>query len=232
MPETPSLGADELEIRDRLRKLEVGPDAGPTPVIPPKPTTRPRDWLDDVLDGNAAAPGPVSAPRKRPPAPAPKAPKAHTEPDPKKPLANPADEKDKTPARGAPRRRKRRRFTPSTPRSAWDSQPAPRQSLLDAWDNVPYRLKWLAIHLAGAAVGWKLGLVQWATNTAAWYAAGHWTSPSAWVLYVFAGLLASLYRVVRPRAWLFRLLAAIPIASAAVGLLLYGTDYMNLRIPW
>ena len=62
--------ADELRIRSILRKQGVGPDADPDaaippksagPPAPPKPTTRPRDWLDDLLDSNK--PGPATAPK-------------------------------------------------------------------------------------------------------------------------------------------------------------------------
>lgn len=57
---TATPGADELRIRSILRKRGVGPDADPAPAIPPKPTVppkptgRPPDWLDTLLDDNAA----------------------------------------------------------------------------------------------------------------------------------------------------------------------------------
>lgn len=206
-------GADEVRVRQLLIKQGVGPDAGPAP-IPPKPTARPRDWLDDLIDDNATPPAPVEEPEE-------------TEPEPAlAPPETPAKAK-KPKAKAKKRRRKQaKRHHPTTPRSAWDSQPQdPRQSLLDAWDGIPYRLKWLAVHLTAAAVGWRIGLVTWSTNTAAWFAAGHWTSTSAWVLYVFAGLVAALYRMGRGWAWPFRLLASVPIASVVVGVLLYGTGY-------
>ena len=54
-------GADELKVRDRLIALIDGPPAlpppparPPMPAVPTKPTTRPRDWLDDILDEPAA----------------------------------------------------------------------------------------------------------------------------------------------------------------------------------
>lgn len=65
-------GADELRMRTILRKQGVGPDADPAapvpprPVIPPKPTARPRDWLDELLDGGPPAPKPASEPDDEP----------------------------------------------------------------------------------------------------------------------------------------------------------------------
>jgi hypothetical protein len=212
-PQAP--GADELRIRQLLIKQGVGADAEPTPVIPPKPTARPRDWLDELLDDNATTPEPAPEAAEE----------TAPEPEPAAPETPAARKKPKV--KTQKRRRKRaKRHDPHAPRSAWDSQPeSPRQSLLDAWAGIPYRLKWLAAHLTAAAIGWRLGLVDWATDTAAWYAAGHWTNGSAWVLYVFAGIVAALYRMGRGWAWLFRLLASVPIASVVIGVLLYGTGY-------
>ncbi|WP_200308214.1 hypothetical protein [Streptomyces adelaidensis] len=52
-------GADELRMRAILRTRGVGPDATPPlPAVPPKPTARPRDWLDDILD-SGPTPGPA-----------------------------------------------------------------------------------------------------------------------------------------------------------------------------
>jgi hypothetical protein len=219
MPETPSLGADELEIRDRLRKLEVGPDAGPPTTIPPKPTTQPRDWLDDILDDNSTAPKPVEVEPEpldpEPPVAEPQPPKA----DPK-----PATQKPQATAKA--RRKKPRRPNPHTPRSAWDTQPRdPRQSLVEAWDAVPYRLKWLAYHATAAYLGWTIGLVSWVTYVTAWIADGHLTSPQSVFWYVAAALTFLLYRRTRgmwlPVAWL----AAVPAASTVVGVLLHGTPH-------
>lgn len=215
---------DERTVHDRLVALVDGPppDAVAPAPIPPKPIARPRDWLDDLLDDNDTPRAAAEDPEPDP--------EAETEPE-----AGPERAvKPKKPKAKATRKARRRpkRHAPDAPRSAWDNQaPDPRQSLLDAWAAVPYRLKWLYCHLAAAAAGWQLGLVTWATHTAAWYAAGHWTSGSAWVLYVLAGLLAALYRIASKWAWPVRLLASIPTASVVVGLLLYGTDYLNLRIP-
>lgn len=218
----PTPDADELAVKERLITLVDGPAPAPTQqALPPKPATRPRDWLDDLLDEPAEAPpaaAPIEQPSVKEPAAA-KPPAPAASPEPKKPKAEPR--------RGRPRRR-----NSATPRSAWDTQPHdPRQSLIEAWDRIPYRLKWLAYHLAAAYAGLRLGIVTWSSNTAAWFAAGHWTSSSAWVLYVLGALVAALYRRSRPWAWPVAWLAAIPVSSVVIGLLLYGTDYMNLRIP-
>jgi hypothetical protein len=125
-----------------------------------------------------------------------------------------------------------KRHDPTAPRTAWDApSQSPRQSLLDAWTNVPPRLKWLIYHLTAAAVGWKLGWVTWSMNTAAWFAAGHAMSVSAFVLYGLGVLAIGLYRRTRRWAWPVAWAAAIPVTSAVAGLLLYGSGYENLRIP-
>ncbi|MGW5409007.1 hypothetical protein [Streptomyces spiralis] len=198
-------GADELRIRDILVTRGVGPDAHPP--VPPRPSHRPRDWLDEILE----------AP---PPAPAPE-PEA-SEPEPTPP-AQPADPPTKRKRKGK-KRPHQPAPSPGAPRTAWDTRPPdPRQSLAEAWDRIPYRLKWLASHAAAAAVGWRLGIVDWGTHTAAWYAAGHWTSPSAWVLYGLGACCTALHWRARRWAWLIAWAASIPLSSVVVGVLLYGT---------
>ncbi|MET8978543.1 hypothetical protein ABZX85_23285 [Streptomyces sp. NPDC004539] len=208
MSDTP--GADEQRIRGLLLAREVGPDAAP-----PKPTTRPRDWLDDILDSDPTPE--VPKPETKQPTPKPAPAKASKEPAPE-------PRKLKTPRKKKPKKRKRPRR--GAPRTAWDSRPAsPRQSLADAWDNTPHRLKWLAYHTTAAAAGWPLGWVTWATDTAAWYAAGHWTDLSAWVLYGLGVGVIALYR--RSRHWMPAVAwaAAVPASSITLGVLLYGTGY-------
>lgn len=206
-------GADERRIRALLVTRGVGPDAAP-----PKPTARPRDWLDDILDTP-----PTAKPETKKPAVKPAA-----TPDPeKKPATEPS--KSKPPQPKAPRKKKPKKRTrppAGAPRTAWDSRPpANRQSLTDAWDNIPRRLKWLAYHATAAAAGWPLGWVAWGTDTAAWYAAGHWTTPSAWTLYGLGIALIALYR--RSRHWIpaAAWAAAVPVSSVTLGVLLYGTGY-------
>lgn len=189
--------ADERRVRALLRQHGVGPNA-----IPPQPTTRPRDWLDDIL--NSPPPKPAPAP--------------------------PSDTASKTPAKAKKRKRRRKgskRPRPDTPRSAWDTRPpSPRQSLLDAWDGVPYRLKWLAYHASAAGLGWSMGLVGWATYVAAWIADNGLTDPQAIFWYVVGAATFLLHhasrRRWRPVAWL----AAVPASSVVVGVLLYGTPHL------
>ena len=246
-------GADELRIRSILRQRGVGPDAmppppplPPVPAVPPKPTTRPRDWLDDILDeAPAEAPTEAVKPEEQVKRPWWKA----------KPASEPADEnpaepqaeqdadgeedqeddgeapeqpdqpaKQQAKATGKQKGRKQRP-APAAARAAWDaSPPDPRQSLVEAFDRIPYRLKWLAYHATAAAAGWRLGWVQWSTNTAAWYADGHWTTPSAWVLYGLGLCAYALYRRTRGWAWPIAWATAIPVSSVVVGVLLYAPN--------
>lgn len=187
-------GADERRIAQLLRRNGVGPDAAPRPAIPPPPA-RPRDWLDDILNDPPPPPAPAQAPQKPAAAPAPN-------PQPK-----------------APKRPKRK---PGKAKKG--KAPAPRQSLLDAHANIPPRLRWLTYHATATGAGWWLGWVDWSTSTAAWYAAGHWTSTSAWVLYGLGGVLLALYRRSRAWAWPFAWAAAIPVSSIVVGVLLYAPN--------
>ncbi|MCX5601596.1 hypothetical protein OOK29_25940 [Streptomyces phaeochromogenes] len=126
----------------------------------------------------------------------------------------------KEPASGNRKKPRRKRPTYRTTKPK-----APRQSLLDAWDRVPPRVRWLAYHASAAAVGWRIGWVDWSTDTAAWYAAGHWTSPSAIALYALAILTIALYRRSRHWAWPVAWCAAVPVSSVVVGVLLYGNGY-------
>ncbi|MER7801233.1 hypothetical protein ABTX71_12970 [Streptomyces parvulus] len=200
-------GADERRIRSILQQRGVGPDA-----IPPKPTIRPRDWLDDILDSPAPAP-------------------AVRAPEPPRPAALAARPVEKTPPPRAPEPQQPA-VPPAhrvpTPRQTRTAAPigfdrGPRQSLLDAFDRTSPRTRWLAHHATAAAAGWPLGITSWATDTAAWYAAGNWTAPSAWVLYGLGLCTLALYRRSRTWAWPVAWAAAIPTSSVVVGLLLYGT---------
>lgn len=195
-------GADELRIRSLLVARGVGPDA-----IPPRPTVRPRDWLDDILDTNPTpvveeAPEPEEEVEERD-APTPT---ATSNPKPKKTAG-----------------KKRRLPKPGAPRTAWDTRPpSPRQSLADAWDRIPYRLRWLAYHGTSAYLGWSIGLVDWATYVTAWIAHTGPVGPQAIFWYAAAGATVLVYRRTRgwwtPVAWL----AAVPVSSTVVGVLLYA----------
>lgn len=208
-------GADELRIRQILRQHEVGPDAIDPPAVPPKPAQPPRDWLDDILDDNAEPAAPVEEPAAAEPEPTADKPvqKRPSRPRTRKPSGH--KKKDSRP---------KHRSAPAAPRTAWDSRPAaPRQSLAEAWDRVPYRLKWLAYHATAVGAGWRIGLVGWATHTAAWFAAGRWTSAQAFVLYGLGACVIALYRRSRGWAWPAAWAAVIPLSSVVVGVLLYGT---------
>jgi hypothetical protein len=190
-------------MRRILKDHGVGPDAGPAP----KPAPRPRDWLDDILD----TPPTPQAPAPQKPEPAPKA----TAP---KPTAAPAKNPKKKP--------RRRRPTPNTPRSAFDSRPpSPRQSLVEAWDRVPWRLKWLTYHASAAYLGWSVGLVGWVTYVTAWTANGHLASPQAIFWYATGASTLLLHHTTRSRWWPVAWLCAVPATSTVVGVLLYGTPH-------
>ncbi|MDR3084290.1 MAG: hypothetical protein LBV60_25820 [Streptomyces sp.] len=192
-------GADELRIRGLLRKRGIGPDAE-LPELPPAPALLPagyepraRDWLDDILDSNA---GPASAAVRT--APAPKR-------APVEELADDDEEDDDVEEAPAPR------------------GPVLRRSLAEAAPNVDPRIRWLLLHTVAAAAGWPLGLVDWGKSTAAWFAADHWTSLTAWILYGLALPVLALYRRTRAAPLLGALLGAVPVSSICLGVLLYGT---------
>lgn len=135
-------------------------------------------------------------------------------PEPAGPATGPAPE----PKLKAPKKTKKPGKKPKA------KAPAPRQSLLDAHASIPPRLRWLAYHATAAGAGWWLGWVDWGTSTAAWYAAGHWTSTSAWVLYGLGLCACALYRRSRRWAWPFAWAAAVPVSSIVVGVLLYAPN--------
>jgi hypothetical protein len=202
MSRTP--GADELRVRALLIARQVGPDA-----IPPKPTGRPKDWLDDIITTDLA---PTTEEQAAP------------EPQEKPTLAAPAKATKPLPAKTATKKpKKAKRPKPGTPRAAFDGRPpAPRQSLADAWERVPGRLKWLAYHATAAYLGWSMGLVGWATYVTAWIAQTGLVGPQALFWYAAAGATVLVYRCTRgwwtPAAWL----AAVPVTSTVVGVLLYA----------
>lgn len=218
---------DEKTIRTALIAMGVGPNGSTQPAIPPMPTRPP------------AAP-PPTAQAAKPQQQAPAQPKA-SPPKPKKPKPTAAKPKKQKPAApqkpqaSKPRKTRKARFgkrekpkqhNPNTPRSAWDTQPpAPRQSLVEAWDRVPYRLKWLAYHASAAYLGWMVGIVGWVTYVTAWIAATGLVGPQAIFWYAVGAAALLLHHATRrrwrPVAWL----AAVPASSVVVGVLLYGVGY-------
>lgn len=213
-------GADEQRMQRILRERGVGPDAiPPPPTVPPKPTERPRDWLDDLYDSEPA-PAPVKETVEPDAKPKPETVKPEAPAKPKKPQASKARQ-----AR-LKKRKRPKRHDPNVPRTAWDTEvPNPRQSLLDAWAAVPYRLKWLGYHLAAAYLGWMVGLVGWATYVTTWIATTGPVGFQAFLWYAAAAATFLLHR--RTRSWWrpVAFLAAVPASSTVVGVLLYGTPH-------
>lgn len=140
----------------------------------------------------------------------------------------PARPKRRRPA--ARSRTRSRRQSADAPRALVDSPPM-RRSLLDAYDGIPPRIRWLAVHLSAAAAGYALGWVNWATRSTAWIADHGALTPTALFLYGVA-ILCECLRY-RTRTWrlLVRWGCAVPIASIVIGAALYGTDWMELELP-
>lgn len=197
-------GDDELLLRALLRQNGVGPAATP---IPPKPTVRPRDWLDEILTSAGPAPAPAT-----PTAPAAKPPEKEDEPTAEQ------DEPKKTKPK-----KKRKRRSPHAPHSPLDSRPEdPRQSLLDAWGRIPYRLKWLGYHATAGYLGWSCGLVGYVTYVTTWIADTGLVGPQAVFWYAAGATTLLLHRRTRGWPWPIAWLAAIPATSTVVGVLLYA----------
>ncbi|MFI2632608.1 hypothetical protein ACH5A2_19750 [Streptomyces collinus] len=200
-------GADERRIQALLKQRGVGPDAAPSRAarpLSPVPQQRRRDWLDDILDSSAPA---APAPPKQPAAPP-------------QPVAK--DPKRKAKKRGKTRRPGRGdgpQYAPLTPSSS------PRQSLLDAYDRIPPRVKWLAYHASSAYLGWSIGLVDWATYVTGWIADTGPIGPQAAFWYATAAGTVLVYRCTRRWWWPIAWLAAVPATSAITGVLLYGTPH-------
>lgn len=235
-------GADELRIRSLLVAHGVGPDAvPPKPTAPapaaPSPTGAPkRDWWDavykddradqDTFTGNT----PTPPPGEPPPDAVPDRDQDDTnentpEPDADdEPEQRPEPKKKQAGRNPRPKNSGREKPEPGAPRAGVDSRPvSPRQSLADAWGNIPPRLKWLAYHASAAYLGWSTGLVGWSTYVTAWIAHTGFAGPQAVFWYVAAAGTVLVYRRSRnwwtPVAWL----AAVPVSSTVVGVLLYGT---------
>lgn len=198
---TDAPGADELRMRALLRHRRVGPDA-----IPPKPTTRPRDWLDDILTSPATPTTAGEKPKAAPPRP-------------------PAEPVSKAPPKKRQRKKTKpgKRRGPAVARTAWDTRPeAPRQSLVEAWERIPYRFKWLAYHASAAYLGWSLGLVGWVTHVTAWIDETG-LGPQAVFWYAVGASTLLLHHATRSKWWPLAWLAAVPASSTVIGVLLYGT---------
>jgi hypothetical protein len=205
-------GADELRLRAILKTRGVGPDAAPPRAprqLPPVPQQRPRDWLDDILDSP-----PATTPQPEGPA------------SPPRPGPQPTNvEKTAPKLKGRGGKGKAKRPRESGPQYAPLTPPGPRQSLLDAYDRIPPRVKWLAYHASAAYLGWTTGLVDWATYVTGWIADTGPVGPQAVFWYATAGATALVYRRTRGWWWPVAWLAAVPATSTVVGVLLYGTPH-------
>ncbi|MFD8700966.1 hypothetical protein ACFV1O_39745, partial [Kitasatospora purpeofusca] len=123
-------------------------------------------------------------------------------------------------------RRRRQKPGPDTPRAAVDTRPtSPRQSLLDAWDAIPDRLKWLAYHATAAYLGWSMGLVGWVTYVTGWIADTGLLGVQATFWYAVGAATFLLHHRTRSWWWPVAWLAAVPACSVITGVLLYGTPH-------
>ncbi|MGD6761373.1 hypothetical protein ACOKM5_20780 [Streptomyces sp. BH097] len=191
----------ELDIAASLRKMGVGPDAEPPPLpaapahLPPGYAAAPDDWFTKLYGPHGDSPIEAAPPARKP--------GPEDEPDPE----------DEPEAEG------QAEAEPEQD-AAETSQKKPRRALVDVLPA--HRLRWLALHSAAAAAGWPIGLVAWGRHTAAWFAAGNWTAPSAWALYFLGVAALGIYRRTRRSALLIAWLGAIPVSSITLGVLLYG----------
>ncbi|MGW0795163.1 hypothetical protein [Streptomyces sp. NPDC002692] len=112
-------------------------------------------------------------------------------------------------------------------------EPQPRSSLLDAYDRIPPRIRWLVLHTSAAAAGYRIGWVDYSTRTAAWIAENGRLNQSALFWYGCAFGCALLHRRARGSHLILRWAAAVPIASIAAGTALYGTGWstFHLELP-
>lgn len=213
-------GPDELRIRGILRRAGVGPDARPAPPPDPPDDTPPDSTAaDDLRERLHLDEQPTPAPeptkdhrhpwqRTAPP------PAAEKQPDDADPAPEPHPQQpDKNPK---PRRRTTDRAPIAPP------VPSPRQSLMDAWDAIPGRLKWLGYHGSAAYLGWELGIVDFATDVTDWIFDHGLDDAQSIFWLVIAVVIASTYRNTQAWAWPAAWLGAVPASSAVVGALLYG----------
>ena len=221
-PADPTPGADPDGWWDDLyseQPEEREPERQPAPRLPPWWSQKPTD-LTHEADEESTEDEPEAA----------EAAESDDEPDeepaegePEAKPAAPAKKVTPTPKSGRKKKQeKAEKPRPGAPRTAWDTRPAsPRQSLLDAWGQVPPRLKWLMYHATAAYMGWEIGLVDYATYVTAWIAATGRIGAQAFFWYGVGAATYLLYRRSRawgPAAWL----AAVPLCSTITGVLLHG----------
>ncbi|MFJ1650084.1 hypothetical protein ACIOC2_01450 [Streptomyces sp. NPDC088337] len=130
-----------------------------------------------------------------------------------------------------------RRIRPTSPAAPASSaralvdEPAPRLALVDAYARVPLRIRWLILHGTAAAAGYRIGLVQFSTRSAAWIAENGLLQLSSLVWYAVGFGCELLRRRFAHRILVVRWTAALPIASIVTGTLLYGTGWHELELP-
>ena len=221
-----SQGADERRIRSLLVTMGVGPDAAPAPAPAParQPTAKDDSWWDELY---ADEPAPPRRPSPRLPDWWRDKPEDLTEQTPDPAAAAAPVTPPVTPPTSTPPADTVPTAKPDTPPAQPPARPAarrhaPPQSLLDAWDSIRPRTRWLIHHATAAAAGWPIGLVGWGSNTAAWFAAGNWTAPSAWVCYGLGIGAITLHRRTRTWFWPVAWAATIPVSSITAGVLLYA----------
>ena len=142
-----------------------------------------------------------------------------------------ADEQDEEAEEGEEDKARRRFGRRSSARRIYarptyfDSRPSPKQSVLQWWLGLSAPTRWGLYNGTAAAGGYALHVVQFFHAETAYLVAHHhsWTDPYVCVWYgVSAGLWVFDYKT-RSFWPLFALPARIPLVSAVVGVLLYGS---------
>lgn len=147
--------------------------------------------------------------------------------------AQPADEEDAQPQK----RRVQVRIPRIRPRGPVPvsgsivAAPAPRMSLLDAYGNIPPRIRWLGVHVSAAAFGYHYGWVQYSTRYSAWLDQHGWNNLNGYFWIGCAIGCELLRRRTRHSVLLLRWVFAVPITSIVTGTLLYGAGWQNLELP-
>lgn len=219
-PADPRLAVDPDGWWDDLyseQPEEREPERQPAPRLPPWWDKKPTD-LTHEADEEPTEDEPETAESDDEPDPEPDEKPADSEPEGKP--AVPAEKTKVSPKKKPQKRAKKPQ--PGAPRAAWDTRPqSPRQSLIEAYDAVPYRLRWLAYHASAAYLGWSAGLVDYATYVTAWIADTGF-GPQAWFWCGVGAATLLLHRRTRGLSWPVAWCAAVPAASTVVGVLLYA----------
>jgi hypothetical protein len=225
--------ADERRIQDRLRKLVDGPTAEPPPMPPGPPPdgyqpAAEDTWWDDLYADEQPKPEPRrAAPRlpnwwSRKPTDLTTDDTDDTGEEPAEDEPETSEDEEPEPEGTGPARKQRRPRPQQRPTYQPPASISPRQSLLDAYDRIPPRIKWLAYHSSAAYMGWELGLVDYATHVTAWIADTGLIGPQAFFWYAVSLACVALYRRTLRWWWPTAWMAAIPACSLVTGVLLYA----------